>query len=68
MSPLSAVPLNKSVAPFVAAAVSGLNEDPVRLKNVPINGAQELAEISMIRKPHPLHRLIDRIKQRLILV
>src|SRR5262249_48166317 len=44
----------------------GFNENRVRLKSVPVNGIQELAEIPMIRKSHPLQRLIDRIKQRLI--
>jgi hypothetical protein len=47
---------------------AALNENPVRQKNAPVNGIQELAEISMIRKSHPLQGLIDRIKERLIVV
>jgi hypothetical protein len=49
-------------------AALGFNENPIRLKNAPVNGIQELGEISMIRKSHPFQRLIDRIKQRLIVV
>jgi hypothetical protein len=45
-------------------AAIGFNENPTRLKNAPVNGIQEVGEISMIRKSHPFQRLIDRIKPR----
>jgi hypothetical protein len=43
----------------------GFNENGVCLKNIAVNWIQELAEISMICKPHPSHHLVYRVKQRL---
>jgi hypothetical protein len=36
-----------SLAGWLLHAALGFNENPVRLKNIPVNGIQELAEISL---------------------